>query len=393
MVNKAKYKFEPDYVVPPGETLKETLKHLEMTQAELARRTRLAPQTINRIVQGCDPITPKTALALEKVLKVPAGFWNNLEKNYQEALARIQEKENLKQGRDWLDRFPVRDLKKLGALSNNRNKDELYFSLLNFFGVGDFRAWEDVWLGQEAAFRKSPAFQQSPESVSAWLRLGEIKAQKMECRPFDRENFREALETIRDRLVHLPIEQIWPQLVSLCARSGVALVCVPEFHKIHLSGATHWMNSKKAILQVSFRHKSDDHFWFTFFHESGHILKHGKKEGFIEDDDREGRKEEEANKFAAEFLIPPEAYAELIRGNLQSKSYIRKFSKAWKLAPGIVVGRLQHERQLSQRCLNDLKARFRPDQIRALAQSGSSLSNLTRKRGKPVSILTRGTRD
>ncbi|CAI2719373.1 HigA family addiction module antitoxin [Nitrospina watsonii] len=365
MASEAKFKFEPDYAVPPGETLKETLEHLGMSQAELARRTDLTTKTINGIIRGTDSISPKTALAFEKVLNVPARFWNNLEKNYREALARIQEKEKLEQGKDWLSRFPVRDLKKLGAVPDTKNKFELYSNLLNFFGVGNHQAWQKVWLGQEASFRKSPAFKQSPESVSAWLRLGEIQAQEMNCKPFDRDAFKKSLDKIRDTLVQKPIGQIWLQLMDLCARSGVALVCIPEFNKVHLSGATHWLNSQRAIIQVSFRHKSDDQFWFTFFHEAGHILKHGKKEGFIEDGEMKGEKEKEADRFAAEYLIPSEAYQELIHGNHRTKSFIRAFAKEWNLAPGIVVGRLQHEGRLPRTHLNDLKARFGPDQIKS----------------------------
>ncbi len=82
--------FLPDYAVPPGETLFENLDAIGMSQVELAERTGRPKKTINEIIKGKAAITPETALQFERVLGIPAGFWNNLERNYQETLARIK---------------------------------------------------------------------------------------------------------------------------------------------------------------------------------------------------------------------------------------------------------------------------------------------------------------
>jgi addiction module HigA family antidote len=90
--------FIPDYAIPPGETLLDTIKALGMPQAELAERTGSPKKTINKIIKGKAPITPDTALQLERVLGVSAAaFWNNLEKNYRETLARLAEQERLQE--------------------------------------------------------------------------------------------------------------------------------------------------------------------------------------------------------------------------------------------------------------------------------------------------------
>ena len=93
MNRNADQSFQPDYAVPPGETLKETLETIGMSQAELAERTGRPKKTINEIIMGKAAITSETALQLERVLGVPASFWNNLERNYQERLARIKRRE------------------------------------------------------------------------------------------------------------------------------------------------------------------------------------------------------------------------------------------------------------------------------------------------------------
>lgn len=367
MGNNKKYMYEPDYAVLPGETLQETLDHFGMPQSELAQRTGKTLKHINGIIKGKAPIVPETALELERVFGVPANFWNNLEKNYQESLARIEENKRLEQKVSWLEHFPVKDLTKLGILSKGKDKLKKFSELLSFYGVSNPDSWDEVWLGQNAAFRKSPVFEQSPESVSAWLRLGELKAQKIVCQPFDKNKFHKALKKIRCDLILKTIENTWPKIVGLCAQAGVAVVCVPELNKTHSSGATHWLNSQKAIIQLSFRWKSDDHFWFTFFHEAGHICKHGKKIGYIDDGAVKGEGEKEADKFAADFLIEKKEYKRFVDIGIKTKPSINDFAKKLGLPPGVVVGRLQHDNHILHMAHNDLKAKITPETISSLA--------------------------
>lgn len=102
MENASKNTYCPDYAIPPGETLAEVIHDRGMTQAELAERMGRPTKTINEIVKGKAAITPETAIQLERVLGVPARFWNSLEKNYREDLARIQETEKLRNGGEWM---------------------------------------------------------------------------------------------------------------------------------------------------------------------------------------------------------------------------------------------------------------------------------------------------
>src|SRR3972149_8107917 len=189
--------YSPDYAVPPGETLLETIEALGMTQAELAAGTGRPPETINEIgqggraqadlaartgrtlktineiVKGKAPIRPDTALQLERALGVPASFWNNRERNYREVLARREERERLKGQVKWLRELPVRSMVKLGWVSDYRDRVRQLQDLLNFFGVASPDQWHGLWGGREIAFRKSAAFRSNPGAVAAWLRKGE----------------------------------------------------------------------------------------------------------------------------------------------------------------------------------------------------------------------------
>ncbi len=353
-----KYPYEPDYAIAPGETLIETIESLGMSQKDLAKRTGRPLKTINEIIKGKTAITPETALQFERVLGVPAEFWNNLEKNYRQDLARIKEKENLNRHLAWLEKIPVRSLIKAGWIQQSKDKVQLLQEVLTFFGIASTENWDSYWKTQQVAFRKSPAFKSDLATVASWLRIGEVAAQKIECELFDQKTFKANLQKIRS-LTQEPVDAFIPALTTFCAQAGVAVVFVPELPKLRISGVARWLNSAKAIIQLSLRYKTNDHLWFTFFHEAGHLLLHGKKEVFLDDEKITGAKEDEANRFASDLLIPP---ADLKRFVLQSRiteSQVKQFANDIGIADGIVVGRLQHDKVIpffSQ--LNSLKARF-----------------------------------
>ena len=87
----AEHRYEPDLVLPPGETLVEVIAERGMTQAELAARTGLSAKHINQIVKGIAPITPDTALLLESTTGVSARVWSNLEIAYREHESRLEQ--------------------------------------------------------------------------------------------------------------------------------------------------------------------------------------------------------------------------------------------------------------------------------------------------------------
>ncbi|MEH2300897.1 MAG: helix-turn-helix domain-containing protein [Nostoc sp.] len=362
MENKIQNQYTPDYVSPPGDTLLEVLEKSGMTQAELAERTGRPKKTINEIINGKAAITPETALQLELVFNIPASFWNNRERRYREFLAQQEEKERLEKQVAWLKGIPVTAMIKSGWIHRYRDKVEQLREVLNFFAVASPENWEGIWLNTHINFRKSEAFKSDLGAITAWLRRGEIEASEIACAPYDANKFREALQKIRTLTVEPP-EIFQLKVERLCAEAGVAVVFVPQLPKTRTSGATHWLNPNKALIQLSLRYKTDDHLWFTFFHEAGHILLHGKRDLFLEGtgvtsvNDQE--KEEEANKFAADILIPPADLKTFLASVQQfSKANIIQFAAEIGIAPGILVGRLQHDNCLPPSHCNDLKQKL-----------------------------------
>ncbi len=357
MSNTIQNQYTPDYVAHPGETLLETLEALGMSQADLADRTGRPKKTINEIIHGKAALTPETALQLERVLRVPASFWNNLERNYREFIARQEEQKKLQQHVEWLKKIPVKDMGKRGWIQIHSDKIQQLREVLTFFGVVSPEQWKEIWGGMPVAFRKSSAFESSPGAITAWLRKGEIEAQNIYCEPYDAGKFKKVLRQTRS-LTNEPPEVFQPEVVRLCSQVGVAVVFLPELPRTHICGATHWLKPDKAVIQLSLRHKTDDHLWFAFFHEAGHVLLHGKQDIFLEIDSTDDSKEQEANDFAANFLIPATELQQFIQSNQYTKTAIQQFASKVGIAPGIVVGRLQHAKLLPHDHCNDLKCRF-----------------------------------
>ena len=347
----------PDAVSPPGETLLETLEALGMSQADLAERTGRPRKTINEIIKGKAAITAETALQLERVLGVPANFWINRERQYQEYQARIEEVDRLNTYKEWLRCFPISEMARWGWVARHKDPVHQIRELLNFFGVASPKQWQSIWKEACVLFRKSAVFECSAEPLTAWLRRGELQARSIETEPYDGDRFRSVLTEARKLTIEPPVS-FQPELVRLCASAGVAVVFIPEIPKTRASGVTRWISSAKALVQLSLRYKTDDQLWFTFFHEAGHILLHGKRDVFIEGIDSSNSHEEEANRFASDFLIPRTSLQDFMQKGDRSKRAIEFFAQQLGIAPGIVVGRLQHEKYIPPSHCNALKQRF-----------------------------------
>lgn len=349
--------YRPSEVSPPGETLREVIEERQISQAELATRMGRPKKTISEIINGKAAITPETALQLELVLGIPARFWTAREQDYREYLARAAQEEELARQVQWAKEFPWKNMLQEGWVEPATEMPGRVRSLLRFFGVSSPDQWAEMYSLSQAAFRRSTAFEADEFAISAWLRQGILEAQEIRCRDFGRDQFVQALQRAR-ALTREPPEVFQPALVDYLSGAGVAVTFVPQLPKSRVSGATRWLSTHKAMIQLSLRYKTDDQLWFTFFHEAAHILLHGKKKVFLETGKHEGHEEDQANQWAAEFLIPPACFAQLREWTVFRKQSLVDFAEEIGIAPGIVVGRLQHEGLLPYSHCNGLKRRL-----------------------------------
>lgn len=331
------YAFSPDYAVAPGETLRDRLRQIGLSQSELSMRAGLSTKHVNQIMRGIAPITLETAISLERITGVPANVWNRRESDYRESLMRANPPALSTEDEAWLASLPIRELQKRDQLPVVKDRRRLFEAVLAFFGVADRAAYERVWRQPVASFRRSAAYASAPGSALSWLRIAQLEAQPARVEPYSAPQFRLVLQQIRS----LTAGGDANLLIELCASAGVVVVFVPEVTGCRMSGAAWWAAPGRAVIALSDRWKKDDHFWFSFFHEAGHILLHSKKETFIDDGADDDLLEDEANTFARDLLIPPSRLAELRQ--LSTETNVVEFAAELGIAAGIIVGRLQHD--------------------------------------------------
>ena len=344
--------FAPDWVLPPGESILDIAEERGWTQGELAQRLGYSEKHISQLINGKVPITVDAAQRLERVLGSTMNFWLTLEANYQKHKARLEAAERHAGWVSWLDELPLKDLMRCGAIPKLRvdaqHKPALVEACLRFFGVASPEEWRAHYGGMQVAFRRSRAEQSDVGAISAWLRLGEQQAEKLDGPKYDRARFEKALYSIRGMTTDAP-EVFEPQMRKALHDAGVLFVLVPAIPRAHVSGVARWLGPTRPLIQLSLYGKSNDKFWFSFFHEAAHILLHaGSKEDrksvFLDDPNAahtDDPREHEANEWAGNWLIPPQHAARLPA--LRSAAEIEAFAQEIGIHPAIVLGRLQHD--------------------------------------------------
>jgi HTH-type transcriptional regulator / antitoxin HigA len=355
--------FTPDWISPPGETIADLIAERGWSQVELAKRLGYSTKHISLLINGKAPLTEETALKLENALGSSASFWLNREAQYRAKLAQQESAAVFQKWLPWLDELPVKELMRQGAIPQRRqdqsNKPEIVRDLLRFFGVATPDDWRNCYGTMEVSFRKTQTGQSNVGAIAAWLRQGEIAAEKLSCPKYSKVQFERSVQAIKQLTTLSPAEFI-PQIQRLCQEAGVVFLLVPAIAGAGTSGVARWLNPHKALIQLSLYGKSNDRFWFTFFHEAAHILLHSKQEIFLDEWDGgellESWQEGEANQWAREFLIP--GLYDLDLNQLQSPQDVQAFADRLGIHPGIVVGRLQHDRVMPMNRMNDLKERL-----------------------------------
>lgn len=360
--------YAPQEVSPPGSTLRDLMEERALTQRELAHRLGRPVQAVNEILGGKKEITEDTAIELERVLQVPAQFWLVRESHYREYLARQRHAETRRAHVPWVEQFPLKALQACGVLPEGRLtagfKQDLVEPLLRFFGVASPDGWAAHYDQMQAQFRRArPAKQTDVAAITAWLRMGELQATRLQTADYSAAALEAGLSAMR-ALTTAPAEDIAPTLVGLCGKAGVALVFVPTLPGAHVTGVARWVGGK-PLIQLSLLGKWNDGFWFSFFHEVAHVLKHPTRAIFLDDaaagDTVDSTEEQEANRFATDQLIPRAHQSMLDTLPLDALS-VEGFARQLGLHPGIVVGQLQHRKRIGyDHALTRLKARYQID--------------------------------
>lgn len=349
-----------DYAVPTGEYLVEWLEESQTSQAELARRMGISAKHVSKLISG-SPLSAEVATKLELVTGVPARIWLSYEATYRADVARLGMTEELAKEKDLAAAFPLAHLRALKIVTSSlRKPGNVVMELFAFFGVGSIDALQQRVQRQAVAFRQGTAHAVDEYALATWLRLGELEAMATadQLPAYDADALVRLIPSIR-QLAANPTPEFGARLVKLLHTPGVHLIYVPEVKGARVYGATRWVNDQ-PVIALTLRGRTDGQFWFTLFHEIGHVLLHRDGRTHIRPVNADGevdRSESEANTFAGDTLIPSDR-AEGLR-ELRSKQDVVRFATDAGVSPGVVVGRLWHDQLWAYTQGHDLCLRLR----------------------------------
>lgn len=345
--------FDPDYAIHPGETLSEKLGEIHMASKEFAIRTGKPIKTISEVRNCKSSITPEMAVQFEKVLKIPANFWLKRQANYDEKIAKLNHKVNISKAEKWTRKFPYAKMAKFGWIKKTRKINEKTEELFNFFNISKASSWEKIYLKGKLPvyFRLSLKHQKNPYALSAWLEKGEKTARKIQIPKYNKKNLMSILPNLK-RIMLLNTNNLFSEIQSICKNAGVKIIFTPLLPQTAINGVVRWIDNN-PIIQISDRYKRYDMFWFSLFHEIGHIILHGNKKNiFLENTKNpvtKNIKEKEADEFAKKHLLNDKQYNELKKQiNNKTKNILQKidyFANKFNTHRDILIGRLLYEKE------------------------------------------------
>jgi HTH-type transcriptional regulator / antitoxin HigA len=358
--------FQPNWFSKPGDTLSAIMNRREMTPNMLAECMGRDASVVHGLLSGRVAVDKPIAGLLAKCVGGSSAFWATRQSQFEHHLDRAAAALSADQGKSWLRHLPIKEMMEAGWIPTSKEPQETLKSSLTYFDVTDPDEWRERYMAFQNlfSFRTSPTFESKLGALAAWLRQAEIQASRMPCASWDPAGLRARLDALRVLAKATNLAHFIPRLRALCAEVGVAIVFLKAPVGCRASGATRFLSSTKAMIVLSFRYLSDDQFWFSFFHEIGHLLLHGTAATFVDGEAAERTdREVEANAFSAGVLIPRERQDGLLALPGRARDVIR-FAVSIGVSPGIVVGQMQHRRMIGPHQLNNLKCRYGWDEIR-----------------------------
>jgi HTH-type transcriptional regulator/antitoxin HigA len=356
----------PSLVAHPGESVEEAIEERGWTQAELATRLGVTKKAVNDLVKGRVDISGDMATGLGMVLGPNADFWTRLQAQYDKIVRRTRALESYRDDLPWLKSLPLAWLRAEKYLRRFALETEEVEAALSWFGVRTRSVWDKVYGQPVAAYRAQDAKVVDDAAAASWLRACELQAGDIQCEAFDPDKLKAAIPRIKALTLQTAPGDFSPPLQRICAECGVAVVFVSAPPKCPVSGATKWnAANKRMTVGLTLRYHWADSMWFTLFHEFAHILNDSRKVVFIEFTGKSAFSseiEKAADQWAGEQLVPKSQSHRL--PGLKSAAAIVQFANEIGVHPGIIVGRLQHDRLLNYSQHNNLRVRYQltPDE-------------------------------
>ena len=322
----------------PGYYIKELVEESGLTQEDFAKRLDTTPKNLSVLISGNQSLSIDIAMKLSRMVGTSVEYWLNLQKKYDSLVAEFKSDEELAKEKQVLKLTDYKYfVENFGLPDLPRKTDQQVEKVRSFLGVATLSVFKELDLA--SSFR-SHSESLSPSNVvnaNIMVQIAINKALKVSGPKFNKKKFQEAIEyTLTLTSSHGEFLQL---VKKAFGEAGVILVVLPNLKNSGINGATKKVGDK-VMLMVNDRNKYADTFWFSLFHEIGHIVNGDYGISFCE---RKGDEEDAADLYARNKLIPAEAYERFKKQGVISERTIREFAEEIERDPGIVFGRLQKD--------------------------------------------------
>lgn len=350
--------FEPRWTSTPAASIRRALQLHDWTVDDLSDHLGVGDPETRRILSGDRPIDAELAELLARTLGGSSDFWLRREAQFTESVRALSDDE-------FAQTLPLKQMVQLGWIESSTSWRSQARSALDFFGAetpseGTSRIESTL---REARYRSSASFDSDAIALATWMRQAERTSSACALSSWNSDLLSDQLQYLRELSRLADPAEFLPQIQVRLAAAGVSFVVLRPLEGMRVSGVSFWGIDRTPIVALTARHMTDDHLWFTLFHEIGHLLLHPEGEVFVDELDignDASHLEQEANNFAAETLLPlGTSDIGITRANGPTLREVARFSSRHALAPGIVVGQLQHAGILRPNQLNSLKRRYR----------------------------------
>ena len=337
-----------DFIIHPGETLKEIITDRSITVTDLARRTGMSRKHLTEVINGKADISSNLAVKLEYTLGIKSIFWNNLQAQYNDELQLFAEKQAIsEQEYEIISQYQKANVisvfESKGIIKPNLGKVDLVLELRKFMKVANLTIIPT--LSFAGAFRTQTSTNINVFVMYAWMMLCENLTQNISVKDYNIELLKENIPEIK-KCMFLEPNAMYKKLVEIFSACGIAFAIVPNFKGAPVQGMIKDDNGKISMC-LTIRQKYLDIFWFTLFHEIGHLVNNDFNRVFVDFNNVDSDIERNADKFASETLIKKENYLRYTKGKNFSPLSIKRFADQEKVDPSIVAGRLMKDEYIS----------------------------------------------
>ena len=340
----------------PGYYIQEIVEDSGLTQEDFARRLDTTPKNLSILIRGEQSLSKDIAMKLSRMLGTSISYWLNLQKSYDTLIAEFESMEELQKEKEILRKIDYKYFRDNFGLPDLPKKiEEQVEKLREFLNVSTLRVFEKESLC--VSFR-SEGKDLSVDNIIKANMMTQIainKALKTDAPKYNIHKFNDAIKyALTLTKEH---KTFYPLIKEAFMEAGVIFEILPNMPGSKINGATKKVGNN-IVLMVNDRRLYSDTFWFTLFHEIGHII--NKDYGITFDTD--GRnKESEADVYAADALIPRDKYNRFVNAKRYGANDIRKFADEIDRDPGIVLGRLQHDNLVgyADQQLNAIKHKYK----------------------------------